>query len=103
MDLDTYLQIIRERTTLVYFTAKWCGPCKKIAPLFEKIKAEAPDYVTCLKIDVDDSREISEAEEIRSMPTFLFYRSGYLISTVKGAHDEELKNNYRALIALEEM
>jgi thioredoxin 1 len=67
------------------FFATWCGPCKTIAPMFEKLAAEFPS-VTFLKVDVDQAgMELREKWSIRSVPTFVFLRKGgKLVKKVEG-------------------
>ena len=55
----------------VDFTATWCGPCKKIAPVFNELNNKY-NNVMFIKVDVDDNEETSEACNIRAMPTFQF-------------------------------
>lgn len=71
--------------TLVY--ADWCGPCKTIAPVFSKLASEhtRPRAVTFVKVDVDSQRDISSKYSVRSMPTFMIFRNGEVINTIKGA------------------
>ena len=58
---------------LAYFTAKWCGPCKMVSPIVQRI-GEEKDSVVVLKVDVDECSDISDSCEIDCMPTFLFYK-----------------------------
>ena len=77
-DLDEYYKIIMnkeysDKLIIVYFTAKWCGPCKMVSPVVQRI-GEEKDSVVVLKVDVDDCSDISDNCEIDCMPTFLFYK-----------------------------
>lgn len=95
IDLDEYKRIISTCThVVIYFTAKWCGPCKRIKPVFEAFERESlekMDDLVYLKIDVDDDQEIANYAKIKSMPTFLFYKQGELAIQMKGANPTELK------------
>lgn len=95
ISIDDYKRIISTCTrVVVYFTAKWCGPCKRIKPVFESFERESlekMDDLVYLKIDVDDDQEIATYAKIRSMPTFLFYKQGELVIQMTGAKPTELQ------------
>jgi thioredoxin 1 len=61
---------------LVDFTATWCGPCKQLAPIVDKLADELEGKVKVGKLDVDASRPIAEKYRIRSVPTLLVFRGG---------------------------
>ena len=56
---------------VVYFTASWCPPCKRIAPIFESLSKEFSG-ITFAKVDVDNVPEAASANFVRSVPTFQF-------------------------------
>lgn len=61
---------------LVDFTATWCGPCKALAPIVEKIADEFQGQVKVGKLDIDASRPVAERYRIRSVPTVMVFRGG---------------------------
>jgi thioredoxin 1 len=61
---------------LVDFTATWCGPCKALAPIVEKLADEYEGKLKVGKLDIDASRPIAEKYKIRSVPTVLVFRGG---------------------------
>jgi thioredoxin 1 len=61
---------------LVDFTATWCGPCKALAPIVEKLADEFQGRVKVGRLDIDASRPIAERYRIRSVPTVLVFRGG---------------------------
>lgn len=69
---------------LIDFTAKWCGPCKQVAPHFAAMALANPT-IHFLKVDVDERQDISAAENVRSMPTFKAYRYGAKVDEFSGA------------------
>jgi len=75
---------IRNQVIVIDFSAKWCGPCKKIAPYYEKLAVSVPDIIFA-KIDVDEFEEISKSAGIKSIPSFIFYKNGKEIMRVSGA------------------
>ena len=75
---------------LVDFTASWCGPCRQIAPVFERMALANP-HVHFLKVDVDEVQEVAAAENVRSMPTFKLYRYGSKVEEFSGADPNRLQ------------
>lgn len=82
------------RLIVVDCYAEWCGPCKKIAPdiaiLEDKYKNDN-NSILVLKVDIDDCDDISNAFEIKSLPTILYFKHGKLIDKFIGANMEEIE------------
>ncbi len=70
---------------LVDFWAEWCGPCKQMLPLLEKLDEEFNASLKIVKMNVDESQDIPAKMMIRSIPTFLLFKDGTLISTKVGS------------------
>ena len=71
---------------LFYFTANWCGPCKKIKPLIEKIsKGLDATKVEVYQVDIDKNEELSEKLSIKSVPAFYLFHEGKLIDDCRGS------------------
>ena len=77
-------QIPAQGIVLIDFFATWCGPCKHVAPKFEELSKLYP-HVTFLKVDVDESVELTEKFNVRAMPTFVFLHNGEVVKTIEGA------------------
>ena len=78
------------------FFADWCGPCQRIAPSFAKLTDEFPS-VSFLKVNVDESEELSNSFSISALPTFVFLKDGRVIHTVEGANLKEVVNKLTEL------
>ena len=63
--------------------APWCGPCKMISPILDKISEEYKDTIF-VKINVDDAEEITTEYQIMSIPTILVFENGKLKDKVVG-------------------
>lgn len=61
---------------LVDFTATWCGPCRALAPIVEKIADEFEGKVKVGKLDIDESPAVTAKYGIRSVPTVLVFQDG---------------------------
>lgn len=61
---------------LVDFTATWCGPCKALAPIVDKVADEFQGKVKVGKVDIDDAPGIATKYGIRSVPTVLVFKNG---------------------------
>jgi thioredoxin 1 len=77
--------IAAPRLTVVDFFAKWCGPCKQIAPLVHNLSSAHPN-VSFVKVDVDEAKDIAMEYRIRAMPTFKLFKSGNMVKEFEGAN-----------------
>lgn len=67
-----------------YFTADWCGPCKKVRPIVEELNRDQTD-VKFQIIDVDSEGELTRKFEIKSIPTFIKLEDNKEVKRVTGA------------------
>ncbi|XP_063985355.1 thioredoxin-like protein 1 [Diachasmimorpha longicaudata] len=79
------------KLVVVDFTATWCGPCQRIAPVFEQLSTKYPNAVF-LKVDVDKCAETAVSQGVSAMPTFIFYRNRTKLGMCQGANSEALEN-----------
>ena len=61
---------------LVDFTATWCGPCKMLSPIVEKIADESLGKYKVAKIDIDDCPKVTAKYGIRGVPTVIVFKNG---------------------------
>lgn len=67
--------------------ADWCGPCKMIAPHFDRLAKEhaRPKKLAFAKVNVDSQQSIAQTEGVAAMPTFKIFHGGSCVETLKGA------------------
>ena len=80
---------------LVDFWAEWCGPCRMVAPILEKLAAEFAGQIRIVKVDTDQNPGLSQTFQIRSIPTIAAFKRGKLIFMQAGALPEP---SFRSLI-----
>ena len=69
---------------LIDFWASWCGPCRMLAPVYEKASTENPDIVFA-KVDTEAQQELAGAFQIMSIPTLMAFRDQILLYAQPGA------------------
>lgn len=82
------LQQSMRTPVLVDFWATWCGPCKTLGPILEKLAGEYNGSFRLAKVDVDKEQEIAAAFQIRSVPTVFLVKGGQIVDGFPGAVPE---------------
>ena len=76
-----------EGKVLIDFWATWCGPCRMIGPVLEKIAAGDPDFKIC-KVNVDEEPELARKFNVRSIPMLIVMKDGEQAAVTIGAQPE---------------
>lgn len=79
-----------QRPLIVDFTATWCKPCKKIAPLFGQLAAQYGDSADFVKVDIDDQADLATEANVMAVPTFQVYVDGLAKDQLQGANQADL-------------
>lgn len=79
------------KKVLVKLSASWCGPCKALAPMVDKIAIDRDDF-RLVTVDVEESPEISTEYGITSVPTMLFFKDGEAFDMTVGMVNAERIN-----------
>ena len=69
---DKDASFLGDKPAIVDFTATWCGPCRKLAPILEELAVEYKGKVNIYKVDVDKCKDLAQAFRISSIPAVLF-------------------------------
>jgi thioredoxin 2 len=74
---------------VVDFWAEWCGPCKMMAPVYERVAGELEPGLRFLKVDTEREPELANRYGIRGIPTLMVFRNGKPVAQRAGATDAE--------------
>lgn len=87
---EDYEAFINQRGHLVVvnFGADWCGPCRQLGPVLERVSAEFGEAVKLRKVDVDKARSIAMRNGVRGIPDVRFFRDGKQVHQFSGAQPE---------------
>eukprot|EP00968_Pinguiococcus_pyrenoidosus_P025757 scaffold6939_cov143-Pinguiococcus_pyrenoidosus.AAC.1 len=89
----------KSEKALVYYTAKWCGPCRMIAPVFDKLEEEHGGSISFAKVDIDEVPEAASKDGVMSVPTFVFLHNEDVVSRFSGANRDQLEASLESLAA----
>ena len=73
---------------IVDFWAPWCGPCRALTPIIEKVVGEFKGRVKLVKVNSDDNPELSQAFRVQSIPNVIAFKDGRAVSQFVGAQPE---------------
>jgi thioredoxin 1 len=96
LDEGSFQSTIDDGLTLVDFWAEWCGPCRMLAPVLEKIAAQPELGAKIGKVNVDENQALAARFNIRGIPTMLLFKNGQPVDQLVGLTNEQ---NILALIA----
>ncbi len=91
---DTFdSEVIQSKTlTLVDFWAPWCGPCKMLLPILEKLVPMYQGKMKLVKLNTDENPDTAGKFNISAIPTIIFFKNGQVVNQIVGARPlEELK------------
>ena len=78
-------EIVASVPVLVDFWAPWCGPCRMVSPVVERVGREQAGALKVVKLNVDEAPEISERYGIRGIPLLMIFRGGAEVDRLVGA------------------
>jgi len=81
---DNFNDVTSSGVVLVDFWAPWCGPCKMLTPILEKVKEDVGDSAVISKVNVDENPQLASKFGVRSIPTILIFKNGEIKETLVG-------------------
>ena len=82
-------EVLNQRAyILVDFWAPWCGPCRMVAPVLEKIAEKLAGRLEIGKLNIDDFPDIAERYGVRSIPTMILFKAGQEVERIVGARGQ---------------
>jgi putative thioredoxin len=91
-DMQTFMADVveasQEQPVLVDFWAPWCGPCKQLTPVLEKVVTQAGGKVKMVKVNIDENQQIAQQMRIQSIPAVFAFKNGQPVDGFMGALPE---------------
>jgi len=85
---DQVIEASERKLIVVDFWAPWCGPCKQLTPILEKIISKSGDKITLVKINIDENQQIAAQLRIQSIPTVYAFKDKQIVNAFQGVIPE---------------
>ena len=95
---ETFDKEIKESKlpVLVDFWAPWCGPCRIVGPMLDRLSSEYKNKLKFTKVNVDDNQETAAKFDVRGIPCMVIFNNGKELERIVGAYPEaELRKKNR--------
>ncbi len=77
ISLEDFRALLKtDKPVLIDFHTVWCAPCRKMAPVIDKIEEDFKGKAVVMRIDVDKSSDVGRAYDIKGVPVFILYKDG---------------------------
>jgi len=99
-DQDFDQEVLKSSLPVVVdFWAPWCGPCKQIAPVVDKLSEEYKGKLKFCKVNVDENHDTASKYHVMSIPTLIFFKNGQLVEqTVGGVSEKTLRSKLQEFL-----
>jgi putative thioredoxin len=85
---DEVLEVSKQQVVLVDFWAPWCGPCRMLGPILEKLSQDYEGRVRMVKVNADNAPQLSNRYQIRSIPMVMLFKNGQTVDQFMGVRQE---------------
>jgi thioredoxin 2 len=91
-DAGTFHEAVEESSVpvLVDFWAPWCGPCRMVEPVLERLARDHAGHLKIVRVDSDLAPELSQRFDVRGIPTLIVFDHGRLVDRMTGANTAAL-------------
>jgi thioredoxin 1 len=79
-----------EQPVIVDFWAEWCGPCRAVSPVLDKIAEERESELRVVKVNIDEEPELAQRYGVMSIPTILLFKDGEPAAAAIGAQPKSM-------------
>lgn len=88
---ETFTKAIQsDNPTLVDFWAAWCGPCRMIAPVIDRLAGQMTGLANVAKLNVDENPRMAQQYNVRSIPMLMIFKKGEVVDTLIGVQPEPI-------------
>lgn len=94
---DDDFSVVAEQSpvpALIDFWAEWCGPCRMVSPVLDRLARERPGRIKLVKVDVDSSPQLSQRFSVQAIPTLMIIKDGKVVATRAGAAPAEVLRSW---------
>lgn len=86
---DNFEDTVKDGVSMVDFWAPWCGPCRMLAPVIDKLAEDFDGKAKICKVNADEEQDLAVKYGIRSIPTVLFMKDGEVVDQIIGAGSQQ--------------
>lgn len=94
LEEGTFNKEIQKGVVLVDFYADWCGPCRMMTPVLEKVAKDVKGKAVIGKLDIDKAQNIASQFQVTSIPTLILYKEGKEVGRLIGLRDAATVKNF---------
>lgn len=91
---ENFHKEIEQGLTLVDFFADWCGPCRMLAPVLDRVSKDIEGKAVIAKLDIDNAQRIAAHFQVTSVPTMILFKNGKEIGRIVGLKDQEAVKSF---------